>query len=130
MCSQELGEAFDLEALRVGLAKRWKLPEGAVEISTYQDGRIADAIGDIASETQVAVVFESWMPPIREIERQVRDLRSALVQRSLIKLVLLGIPASDSEPVSLRPEKQYAEAWHSFVLRMGDAYLILDNPAV
>lgn len=130
LCSMELGESFDLDALRSGLAQRWRVSEAAVEVSTYRDGRIADAIGGIASETQVAVVFESWMPPIREIERQVRDLRLALDQRSLIKLVLLGIPATDSEAVSLRPETQYAEAWHSFVRRMGDAYLILDNPAV
>lgn len=129
-CSQELGEAFDLEALRLALAKRWKLPELGVEVKTYEGGKIAEAAAGLAGDTQIAIVFESWMPPIREIERQVKELRAGIDERILVKLVLLGIPSANDEAISLRPEKQYAEAWHSFVSRMGDAYLILENPAV
>lgn len=130
LCSQELGEAFDLEALRLSLAKRWKLPDLAVEVKIYGGGRIVEAVGDLTGDTQIAIVFESWMPPIREIERQVKELRSGIDERSLVKLVLLGIPSANGEAISLRPEKQYAEAWHSFVRRIGDPYLILENPAV
>ncbi len=130
LCSRELGESFDLGVLRNRLSQRWKLAEEVIEIRTFEDGQIAAAATDLASGVQLAVVFESWMPPIREIERQVKELRSGQDERSLIKIVLLGIPASPAEPISLRPEKQYAEAWHSFVRRMGDPYLILDNPAV
>lgn len=130
LCSSELGESFDLAALRRGLAERWKLSEERVEMRTYEDGRIAEAASDLQEGTQLALVFESWMPPIREVERQVKGLRARVDERSLLKVVLLGIPASSDQAISLRPEKQYAEAWHSFVQRMGDPYLILDNPAV
>ncbi|MBD5781177.1 DUF2868 domain-containing protein [Pelagicoccus sp. NFK12] len=130
LCSSELGEAFDLEALRLRLAERWQLWEGKMEVKTYQNGKIAEAAAELGSEVQLALVFESWMPPIREIERQVKALRAQLDKRSLLKIVLLGIPASAEEEISLHPDKQYAEAWRSFVLRLGDPYLILDNPAV
>ncbi len=130
LCSKELVESFDKDALREALAKRWKLSNSIVEVSTYESGKIAEAFSELGQDAQIALVFESWMPPIREIERQVRGLRSEMDERSLIKLVLLGIPSSTSELISLRAESQYAEAWHSFVQRMGDPYLILDNPAV
>ncbi|MBC2607306.1 DUF2868 domain-containing protein [Pelagicoccus albus] len=129
-CSQELGENFDLEALRKSLAARWKLPETVVEIEVYQDGEILQEGRQISSAVQVALVFESWMPPIREIERQVLELRSRLETQTLIKVVLLGIPGEGDGAISLLPEKRYADAWHSFVRKMGDPYLILENSTV
>ncbi|MDQ8184981.1 DUF2868 domain-containing protein [Pelagicoccus sp. SDUM812002] len=130
LCSRELGESFDLEALRTRLAQRWGVRQESVEVKTYENGRIAAAAADLSEERQFVIVFESWMPPIREIERQVRELRAQMDERNLLKIVLLGIPDSAGEAISLRPEKQYAEAWHSFVQRLGDPYLILDNPAL
>ncbi len=129
LCSRELGESFDLEALRARLAERWKVAERSVAMKTYEDGRIAAAVADREEGEQIVLVFESWMPPIRETERQVKALREGVEARSLVKIVLLGIPNA-GEAISLRAEQQYAEAWHSFVQRMGDPYLILDNPAV
>lgn len=130
LCSRELGESFDLEALRTRLAARWKLPLECIEVREYESGLIAEAAAGLGEAVRLAIVFESWMPPIREIERQVKAVRGCLDDRSLLKIVLLGIPSSGEEAISLRPDKQYADAWHSFVQRIGDPYLILDNPAV
>ncbi|MBK1880691.1 DUF2868 domain-containing protein [Pelagicoccus mobilis] len=128
-CSRELSEVFALEALSTALAARWNLARESVVPGVFQDGLMADAFERVEGEHEIALVFESWMPPIRELERQLRLLREASGDRLLIKLLLLGIPA-EGEDVSLRPEKQYAEAWNSFVRRMGDPYLILENPAL
>lgn len=129
LCSEELGESFDVEALSRAIAKRWALPDTSVVAQVYREGRLVDVLEVSEGEKEIALVFESWMPPIRELERQVKELRQSLEERTLIKVVLLGIPAVGEE-ISLKPEKQYADAWNSFVRRLGDPYLILENPAL
>lgn len=130
LCSRELGEIFNLDELRDVLANRWNTPLERISPRLYENGKMAEQTDSLAENEQVAVVFESWMPPIKEVERQVHGLRESLDNRCLIKIVLLGIPSQNREGISLKPEAQYAEAWHSFVRRLGDPYLVLENPAV
>lgn len=130
LCSRELGEAFSLDQLQRALADRWKTNPNRITARVYEDGKMSEQTEDLSENEQIAVVFESWMPPIKEIERQIQTLRSSVDARCLVKIVLLGIPSGKGDVISLRPEAQYAEAWHSFVRRLGDPYLVLDNPAV
>lgn len=130
LISQELASIVSEDALRAGLASRWELPEVAISVKLYELGEMQVEASDSEEGRQLAVVFESWMPPIREIERQIRQLRNAVSPTTLIQIVLLGVPDGDGATVNLRPDRQYAETWHSFVRRLGDPYIILDNPSV
>ncbi|EDY82024.1 hypothetical protein VDG1235_1644 [Verrucomicrobiia bacterium DG1235] len=128
--SGELAEAFDVVALRAALARRWNVPEVNIEMRISEGGVLFPESGFEAEVgVQYALVFESWMPPIKEVERQIKALRERLDERDLIKLVLLGIPGSGEHAISLHPEQQYREVWDRFTRSQGDPYLILDNPS-
>ncbi|MDQ8202355.1 DUF2868 domain-containing protein [Pelagicoccus sp. SDUM812003] len=127
--SRELEAIVDVAALRRALAERWSMSLESVQMRPLSDGSI-DLDGEsLSEERQYALVFESWMPPIKEIERRIKEMRAAVDARSLIKVVLLGIPQGDKGEVSLAPAGQYADVWDSFIRRLGDPYLILDNPS-
>ncbi len=140
-CSRDLVAELDPALLQRKLAQRWNLPEDNVTIRVYDSAGMNANVGihtsaqafaiPEASESrdQFALVYESWMPPIKEIERQLRSLRSQIDSRNLIKVVLLGIPGDGDEAVVLRPTEHYAGIWDAFIRRQGDPYLILDNPA-
>lgn len=128
-CSAELAGGIDFAALREQLAQHWRLAADQVEVRVYQQGETLAVLDSVTAEDQFALVFESWLPPIKEIERQIRELRSRVQPRSLIRIVLLGIPGSEAEPLTLTTEARYADTWDAFVRRQGDAYLLLDNPA-
>jgi hypothetical protein len=127
LCSAELAETIAPDTLQTALARLWNLHDESVSLLVYREGKMHDPVQSLSGHDQVAVLLESWMPPIREQERQLKALRAALEERVLIKLVLLGVPGSESGPVSLQPEIQYRETWKSFVNRMGDPYLMLEN---
>ena len=127
-CAAELAESFDHDALRQALGRLWRKHEAFVKLVFYEGGRMDAPVGELRENEQVAILFESWMPPIREHDRQVKSLRNALEPHVLIKLVLLGIPQGEDEAVSLRPERQYLKTWKSFVRSIGDPYLMLENP--
>lgn len=127
LCSADLAEAIDTNTLRASLARLWNRHEQSVSLVVYKDGRMHDPVEQLRGHAQVAILLESWMPPIKEQERQLRALRAALEERVLLKLVLLGVPGTDSESVSLQPGMEYLQAWKSFVNRLGDPYLMLEN---
>jgi hypothetical protein len=128
--SAELAESVDREALRAKLARLWNRRKASVDLIVYEGGNLRDPLQAMAGQDQVAILFESWMPPIKEQERQLKALRAALEPHVLIKLVLLGIPGKDDESVSLQPENQYLQTWKSFVNRLADPYLILENSGI
>lgn len=128
-CSAELAGGVDFAALREQLAQHWRLPVEQVELKPYQQGEGLAVPESVAADDQYALVCESWLPPIKETDRQIRQLRSRVQARSLIRIVLLGIPGSETEPLTLTTEARYADTWDAFVRRQGDAYLLLDNPA-
>lgn len=130
LCSEELAGTLDRDALRASLASLWNRPEASVVLLIYKDGRPTDTPEAIAGHEQVAILFESWMPPIKEQERQLKALRAVLESHVLIKLVLLGIPNGESEPVSLKAENKDLKTWKAFVDRLGDPYLMLENPGI
>lgn len=128
-CSAELAGGIDFTQLQNTLARHWRLPDNHVALRVYRQGDRPDVPERYAEQDQFALVFESWLPPIKEIERQIRDLRGRLQARSLIRIVLLGIPQTEGEAVTLATEARYADTWEAFVRSQGDAYLLLDNPA-
>lgn len=128
-CSAELAGGVDVAQLQQQLARRWQLPSAQVELSAYRQGEDPAVPHEYAAQDQFALVFESWLPPIKEIERQIRQLRSRVQPGSLIRIVLLGIPQPGDDAVTLSTEARYADTWDAFVRRQGDAYLLLDNPA-
>jgi hypothetical protein len=130
LCSAELAETINRDALRALLARLWNRQEVSVVLVVYEGGKMQDPVQVLGENAQVAILFESWMPPIREQERQLKALRAALEKHVLIKLVLLGIPGKEGESVSLRPELQYLQAWKAFVNRLGDPYLMLENSGI
>ena len=129
LVEEELAASLDVAALLSVLRQRWNLPEKHLHALVYKNGSILDAAAKLDPQSQYALIVESWMPPIKELERQIKTLRSAIDARSLIKVVLLGIPDEGRDAISLRPSDRYRSTWNGFIRRMGDPYLILDNPA-
>jgi len=127
--SEALTEVFDLAGLKEQLAARWNVPEENVAMAPHRETSFPKASESAIEEWQFALLFESWMPPIKEIERQIRSLRAKVDQRSLIRIVLLGVPDSNGQAVSLAPERKYARAWDAFARKLGDPYIMIDNPA-
>lgn len=121
-----LASTLDVEALREALARHWNLPLSNVETLIHEGGSMSERTSDVDTGNQLAMVFESWMPPIKESERQIRQLRTAIGPRRLIRIVPLGLP-EQGNGISLRPAEPYRNTWDAFVRRLGDPYLILDH---
>jgi len=119
---------MDPDALRAALARHWGQDKALVDLVVYKGREMDQLYPDLKGNEQVAILYESWMPPIKEHERQLKTLRKGLGKHVLIKLVLLGIPGQGVESVCLKPEKQYLETWKAFLRRMGDPYLMLEEP--
>jgi hypothetical protein len=128
-CSLELAGGIDFDHLRALLAQRWQLPTSHLHLRVYDHGDTLEIPAVINDGDQFALVFESWLPPITEVERQIRNLRQRIHPRNLIRIVLLGIPAPSDANITLMLEPRYGEPWQAFVQRQGDPYLMLDNPA-
>jgi hypothetical protein len=127
LCAAELAKSFNPDVLRSALARHWGLDETWIKLEPYEAGKL-DGVGEASRNTgQIALLFESWMPPIKEQERFLKDLREKSGSRVLIKLVPLGIPEVGELPVSFKPDKRYLEPWTTFVRRMGDPYLMLEG---
>jgi hypothetical protein len=128
--SAELAETVNPDELRAGLARLLGRSGNSVLLVTYEGANPQDSLGALIGQEQIVILFESWMPPIKEQERQLRALRSALEKHVLIKLVLLGVPGKKEESISLRPETQYLQTWKAFVNKLGDPYVMLENSGI
>ncbi len=128
LITPSIASGHDQVSLGAALAERWGVSAASIALHAWDGLARAQELA-IDEASQVAIVYESWMPPIKETERQLRKLRAALDSRTLVRIVLLGVPDANSGPISLRPASAYLETWDAFARRMGDPYLILDRSA-
>ena len=126
LLSRDLAESIDMGALGQSLARLWRRHESLVKLEVFRED-VEDALeSSLELNEQVAILYESWIPPIKEDERQLRKLREAIPKNLLVRIVLLGIP-NDAGSIPFASENSYIAPWEALVRRIGDPYLLLEN---
>ncbi len=81
-------------------------------------------IGSENENALLVLVFESWMPPLEETKRLLRELRSRLKRETPIRILLTGKPASGSS--FQKPVSTELEMWSLTISQLGDPYCLVD----
>ena len=85
--------------------------------------RIASELPITIHDQSIALVFDSWMPPIEETKRLIKSVRNALQSETGLVIILLGMPSSSGEIQP--PETSDLNIWKAFTRKLGDPYCSL-----
>ena len=85
--------------------------------------RIASELPITIHDQSIALVFDSWMPPIEETKRLIKSVRNALQSETGLVIILLGMPSSSGEIQP--PETSDLNIWKTFTRKLGDPYCSL-----
>jgi len=127
LIDKTLLKSLNSESLKSALAELWNAPNEQLEILDYELPSIDQTLISLPTERQIGIVFESWMPPIKETERLIKTLRAAIPEKNLIRLVLVGLSTNSPNAVSLHSEPAHRKVWKTFARNLGDPYLLIDE---